>query len=86
MASTEHMTAALSRKRTTTQVVLTVVRVGDGMASMNSLSVGQIMHVVFALTGGAGPSKRPFVNPTSSFCHRSVNVLGLSCSHDRGPN
>ena len=50
-----------------------------------SLSIQQIVQVVLALTGAAGPSKRPFVNPTLSFWYRFVIVLGPSCSHDLGP-
>ena len=54
-----------------------------------SLSIQQIVQLVLALTGAAGPSKRPFVNPTLSFlvsfCYRFVIVLGPSCSHDLGP-
>ena len=51
-----------------------------------SLSIRQIVQVVLALTGAAGPSKRPFVNPTLPvFWYRCVIVLGPSCSHDLGP-
>ena len=32
-----------------------------------SLSIQQIVQVVLALTDAAGPSKRPFVNPSLSF-------------------
>ena len=32
-----------------------------------SLSIRQIVQVVLAFTGAAGPSKRLFVNPTLSF-------------------
>ena len=49
-----------------------------------SLSVREIVQVVLALTGGIGPSKRPFVNPTG-FWYRFVIVLGPLCSHDLGP-
>ena len=62
------------------QVVLTVVRVGDGVGIHGlSLSIQQIMQVVLALTGAAGPSKRPFVNPTLSFlvsfCYRFGSLV-----------
>ena len=68
MVSTRHMRVALSTKRTLTQVFLTVARVGDGVGIDGlCLSVRQIMQVVLALAGGAGPSKRPFVNPNLSF-------------------
>ena len=50
-----------------------------------SLSIQQIVHVVLALTGAAGPSKRPFVNPTLSFLVSFCYRLGPSCSHDLGP-
>ena len=42
------------------------------------------MQIVLALTGAAGPSKRPFVNPFRFWCC-FVIVLGPSCSHDLGP-
>ena len=64
------LSAALATKRTMSQVVLTVVRVGDGKAIDGlSFSVRQIVQIVLALTSGTGtgPSKRPFVYPTLSF-------------------
>ena len=71
MASTRNMSAALRTERTMSQEVLTVVRVGDGVGIDGlSLSVRQRVQVAssaLVLTGGTGPSKRPFVNPTLSF-------------------
>ena len=44
-----------------------------------SLSIRHIVQVVLALTGAAGPSKRPFVNPTLSFlvsfCYRFGSLV-----------
>ena len=49
------------------QVVLTVVRIRDGVGIHRlSLSIRQTVQVVLALTGAAGPSKWPCVNPTLS--------------------
>ena len=80
MVSTRNMRAALPTKRTVSQVVLTVVRVGVGVGiDRLSLSVREIVQVVLALAGGAGPSKRPFVNPTLSFlvsvCYRFGSLV-----------
>ena len=68
MASTKNMSAALRTERTTSQEVLTFVRIGDGVGIDGlSLSVRQRGQVPLVLTGGTGPSKRPFMNPTLSF-------------------
>ena len=72
--------ALLPTERTMSQVVLTVVRVGDGVGiDRLSPSVRQIVQVVLALTGGTGPSKRPFVNPTLwflvLFCYRFRSLV-----------
>ena len=44
-----------------------------------SLSTRQIVQVVLALTGAAGPQKRPFANPTLSllvsFCYRLRSLV-----------
>ena len=73
LASTRYMRPVLPTKPTSSQVVLTVVRVdGVGIDGL-SLSVRQIMQLVKVVTGGPGTSKRPFVNPTLSFV--------TSCSH-----
>ena len=75
---------AVSTKRPISQLVLTAVRVGDevGIDGL-SLSVRQIVQVVLAHTGGAGPSKRPVVNPTLTFlvwlCYR-VGSLAFQSS------
>ena len=67
MAATRNMRTALPAKPTSSQVVLTVARVGDGVGIDGlSLSVRQIMQVALALAGGPGTSKQHFVNPTLS--------------------
>ena len=80
MTSTRKLKAALPTKRTMSQVVLTVIRVGDGVGIAGlSLAVRQTVQVALALTGGTGLSKRPFANLTLSFsvsfCYRFGSLV-----------
>ena len=82
LASTRYMRAVLPTKPTSSQVVRTVARVGDGVGIDGlSLSVRQIMQVVLALTRGPSPSKQHFVNPPFSIPWYRVLIILGKCLH-----